>query len=958
MSWYSTPLQPLDPVVASQTPKPPVRYVRDNFTGTGQNSYVQPPAQDQAMWQSLLNVQPITQGVINQRWGYNIFASNAAVVGANRLYNFQSDATGTRAIIAAGLSSVSAYTEAGALYMAPVFTPAGGSGIMRSVTSRDYQYFCDGDNALDLSTHMTGDSVKWDGTTGPSLHDLFAPPPVTNIGILSSDVTPNTASGGTSSLSAGPNTGTSTTDTGGGSPAPSNLNVWQNGGDIFSNNPFTPATVYASNAYPRTDTLQCVGFFSTYTPTKVSGIQVTLNYGSSLAPSVTSASATITMQLVVGGVAFGTVRTAKFIGDGKQHTVTFGNSTDLWGGTLAPANILGTGFGVRVFMSGTSVSPTSAGINTFQIQASYVTITAFSSGSSGTTTSSGNGVGVASTAANGAISLTLGRTYYLVPNNSNTGHFADLSDPSASTGPVTNEEFGLVLATYNDPQVTTKYVLATPDGGDPSILYETQVLSPGLVISSWVINGSNQVTFTGTAYPIGSTFAVGQKYYVGGLVHGSYMNGTQITITGTTATTITANFTHGADSATESGVVGEYTFAIPNYAPFVVDNTPDASLVLNQPLLYTDQYDNEFGVALNDPPPAGTLLCKHQGRLWMSGVSSSPHSVFFSKSVAELTLPNGFIAGKYEESWPGSNYFDVSDTAESVAGLLSNGQTLFIGTQNHIYQLIGNSPVNFQEPQVVHPQVGLNNQEVWQLVFTQGTPSGAIWMTPDFRVIQSDFNTYVDIGTPVQNILNNLQPSAQTLAHSTYASDGEYEVYILAVPYQQSTYCDTHLVFDLKARQWFVWQPLGGSQSLLFNITQAGVPQWLFLGGTDTSNINIYSPFALTDNGSAIPVTATTTWMHLGEPTRRKVLNEIQIYGNVLMNINVVGANNLQDFSNPKQIVDNITLRKSPFDVWTLYMTGFSSHHRYYQFSFSSSNGQSLPLLGSYNVLSTPLDDV
>src|SRR5271168_4256000 len=122
---------------------------------------------------------------------------------------------------------------------------------------------------------------------------------------------------------------------------------------------------------------------------------------------------------------------------------------------------------------------------------------------------------------------------------------------------------------------------------------------------------------------------------------------------------------------------------------------------------------------------------------------------------------------------------------------------------------------------------------------------------------QMEPNQYVDIGTPIQDILNNLQSSAPSLAHAAFVADGEYELYILAVPYQQFAYCDTHLIFDLRARQWFVWQPTSGSQSLLYNVTQAAVPQWLFIDGAG-SNLNIYGANYLTDSGVSFPLTATT----------------------------------------------------------------------------------------------------
>lgn len=959
MSWYQTPIQPIDPIVQSQTPKPPIRYMRDNFTGTGQVSYVKPPAQDQSQWSVLTNVQPITQGILNQRWGYTTFAGLTGT--PNRLAIFQSDATGTRAILATGHANVSAFDESGNSYNANVFTPVTSNNIIRSITSRNYQYFCDGTNALDPSTHRTGDSLKWNGAASGG---------VTNFGIVSTDVTSNTPGGGTTSNVLGPDAGGTATD------LADNSNAWTNITGMLNNNPASPASATVSETYTsfikpdgcfgygiapgaklKTDTAQLEQFGFSSVPGTIAGIQVAITYKATLGGPL-NGSGSLFVTMVKNNVSTGFVRSSAVQLDGATHTITMGSSTDLWGTSWAEADIASTQFGVQVH--GTSMfTPIrdclndNSGTGTIIFNIQYVTITVYLGGATGTSSSSGNGVGIASGVGGGTINLTIGRTYYLVPNNSLTGHFGDLSSASASSGAATNAEYNLLLATYNDPQVDTKYVLATADGGDPSILYETQVLVPGLVITSWAI-AANVVTFTGTYF--GSAFATGATVTIGGLSHGSYMNGLVMTVTGSTGTTFTAAFTHANDSATETGVAGNASFSIPNGVTQVVDNTPDPTLVLNQPLVFTDNFGNEFGLTLNDPPPSGNLIVKHQGRLWMAGVAGATHSVYFSKSVSELTLPNGFIAGKYEECWPGSNYFDVSDGAESVTGLLSDGTTLYIGTQNHIRRLLGNSPDNFQEPSVVHPEVGLLNQEVWQIVFMQGAPSGSIWVTPDLRIIQSDFNTYVDIGAPIQDILNNLRSTAPTLAHASFVADGEYELYILAVPYTQTNYCDTHLVFDLRHRQWSVWTPANGSLSLGFNINVSGTPQWLFIDGTGT-HINIYNSSAITDNGTAIPITASSTWMHLGEPTRRKVLNDIQVYGNTNMTISIDGANNQADFSSPESIVYNRALRVSPFNVWTLYLTGQKSRHRYYRFTFQANNGV-VPFLGSYVVSLAALDDI
>ena len=998
------------------------------------------------MWQSLLNVQPITRGILEQRRGYNTFAGLSGTVatvtsvttitvlsgrpiatvvcgstsglvvgqsltisgcsalngtytivailgvavftvahysithvvgtggiiqvavssGFNRLSDFQSDALGTRTIIASGTANVAGYNEDGSLCNTNIFTPVATNEIIRSVTSRNYQYFCDGTNALNPSTHRTGDSLKWDGSASGG---------VTNNGIVATDLTTNTivGGGGTGAIE-GPFAGTASVDVPFTSP-----NAWSNPSGLLYNNPVFPTSVnvyqdvnYVPNPSGEgppgriitknattSDTLNVTGFTASSFPSPiVAGIQMAITYQiSGYNYDFLTSSGKLICQLLKNGSAFGDLRTGVLTLDesGTFYTVTVGSPTDLWGTPFVPSELTNGTLGLAVYTTASFTWPQAVPLASpgWFVGISYITATMFGAVGAGDSSSSGGGVGIDNSVGGGAVSLVLGRTYYLVPNNSTTGHFGDLSVPSINTGAAQSAEFNLALATYNDPQVDTKYLLATPDGGDPSILYQVNALVPGFVATSWAI-ATNVVTFTG-AYS-GAQFAVGDTYTVGGLSHGSYMNGAVLTITGSSSTTAVAAYTHGNDSSTEFGIVGTQTFAIPNNVFAVVDNVPDPTLVTAQPLLFTDTFGNEYGLTQNTPPPAGTLLLKHQGRLWMSGVSGSTHSIFFSKAVAELTLPNGFIAGKYEEAWPGSNYFDVSDGAESVSALLSDGTTLYIGTQNHVRRLLGSDPTNFQEPQIVHPAVGVLNQESWQIVFMQGSPAGSVWLTPDFKVIQSDFNTYADIGQPIQDILNSLQSTAPALAHAAFVADGELDLYILSVPYKQSTYCDTHLVFDLRARQWVVWQPAGGSTALLYNVTQNAVPQWIFINGAGTL-LNIYSDSATTDNGTTIPVTATTTWMHLGEPTRRKLLNDVQVYGNSGMLMSVYGANSLNDFASPQSIIYNRALRQSPFGVWTLYLTGAKSRHRYYQFTFSSTN-QQVSLLGSYSISVIPMDDI
>lgn len=988
MSWYSRPIQPIDPVVVGQQPKPPIRYFRSDFSATGQNSFVQPPAQDPTQWASLYNIMPIRQNNLKPRWGSNVL-TNLAVGGTNRLYNYQSDANGLRAILACAPTNVQAFDQTGTNYLTTLFTPIGGNGgIIRSANSRNFQYFCDGNNAL--LNHRSGDSLKWDGTNNTSGWNASGSSGVTNIGINNLDVTANKTSGGTTGGTIGPNTGTTAVDVAG----PNGI-IWNNPSGAFGNSYNTAANcsfIYNNSAGSLTgDTLKMTGFFSSASGTSVSGIQAVFKFSTTLSGFGGIPTRNLVVQLVKNGQAVGNAKTVtafdSLYGSGNPFTVTLGSSSDTWGVSLTPNDLIQPNFGIQIYVTSSIFSATT---DTALVKCAFVQLTATLTGSAGSSSTSGQGVGVVSIVPGSAqnLNLTIGRQYYLVGYNSTTGHFSDLSPfISGTTGPVANSEALLITATYNDPQVDHKYVLATADGGDPSILYQVNVLAPagvtnttggtsGMNITSWQIDGANHVTFTGTY--LNGQFKNGATVTVAGLSAGSFMNNATLTVTSTTPTTFVANFTHGpAGPTTEPGVAGSAVFGIPNNATFVVDGWPDTQLVLSQAMVFTDQFGNTFGVALNQPPPSGTLIIKHQGRLWMSGIPGSTHTVYFSKSISELTMPNGFIAGHYEEAWPQDNYFDVSDGAESVSGMLSDGQTLYIGTQNHVRRLIGNSPQTFQLPQIVHPNVGVINQETWQLVFMEGAPAGAIWLTPDYRVIQSDFNTYLDIGMPVQDLLNQIGSNAPTVAHAMFVQDGEFELYILSVPVG-NTLPNVQLVYDLRAKQWFTWQFApgqfaGAALGTLFNINSNGTPQWLFLGGLGTT-IGQYSSALTSDNstgsgsGTNFLVQAITNWLDLGEPTRRKLLNEIVFYGNANVTMSLVGANNQDDFTandmskvtgnfRTNSIAYNQTLRQSPFGTWNLYLTGQKTAYRYFQIMFQGTSATT-PILGSYSISAQALDDV
>ena len=902
MSFYQSPIRPFDPVI-QDIGGGGSRYLRDNFSNSGQDSYSEPPAQDQSMWALLKNIMPLTKGTLQRRWGYNVLA-NGLLSRANKLYSFQRDSDGLRLIVATGGTSPQAFTEGGVVYNPAIYSPTS-SSLVRMVASRSYAYFFNS---------YAGDLKKWNGSNNDG---------VSNIGIGVNLVT--------SGATFGPNVPGTATDVGDHQIAWTN----PNNAKVVDGSVATITVPDGSTKLP--NTLRLTNFGLATTGLAVVGIKVDVTYD---AANANALQINLTKDNGIGSpTAYGSTKTAVSNPSGLT-TISFGGPTDLWGGVWTTGDTQSASFGCDLHFtsitapgyvgsvvmtnagswtgtlnggsfdappSGTTAVATPSGVTNsgapnYLNSATGLNISNKGSGYTGNgstvvthfTTAGGTppagtgtivtdgkvmsaavdgvkitvyvqagaGVVVGSTAGAGTVNLTIGRVYYEAFKNSLTGHYSGLSAASASTGPLTNKQIALTLDQCTDPQVDTNVILATADGGDPSILY----------------------------------------------------------------------------------LVAEVPASQTSYT----DNLTEQQLTNNQVLLFTDDFGTETGIADNDPPPvAGGLVAKHQGRLWMA----QGQNLFFSKSVADLTMPNGFIAGKYEEAWPADNYFDISEGAETVSGLLSDGTNLYIGTESHVRILTGNDPTNFSQPSIVHPNVGVLNQEVWQLVYLEGSPAGSVWLTPDFRVIGSDFNTYVDIGRPVQNILNSVQSTASTLAHAMMVTDGEFDLYILALPVASSTDCDMHLVYDMRSKRWFQWAPNDHSLGALFNITAAGVPQWLF---TDGTSVFQYTSSSLTDNGATIPCTATTSFLHLGEPTMRKVLDDIEIVGDSTLTFSLDGASTQANFASPVSIVSNAPLVTSPFGQLKVYLATKACRNRYYRLTFSSSSTTSADFLDGYSLRFVP----
>lgn len=369
------------------------------------------------------------------------------------------------------------------------------------------------------------------------------------------------------------------------------------------------------------------------------------------------------------------------------------------------------------------------------------------------------------------------------------------------------------------------------------------------------------------------------------------------------------------------------------------DDTPDTTLLLNDVWQYTDTSGVPHGVVGNQPPPNGSFPISHQGRLFLL----DGDQLQFSKSLDEVITATGNIAGRYEEDWPPGNAINLATDAEQGAGLLTDGTTLYIGTELCIRRLTGFNAQTFSEPNILFNDVGLMAQDVWSVVYLDGTPVGTMWITPDFRAMNSDFNTYENVGVPIQNTLNQINPAAIKNAWAIAPQLGPYSFYVLAIPTGTNTVPDTMCIYDMRLRKWYIWEMFDQFSAGIFYVSLSGTPRWIV--ADETGTIRNFDPTFVTDrNGESdavgIESTVESTWLDLGENMTRKSLNEMEVQTtDPDLEVTVKGASTPATFANPvNTLVASVNPIPNAFGDQKVFLAGTPARDRFYKYTAVSTS--------------------
>lgn len=957
------------------------RVTRKSFYQAGQDSFTSPPAQNPDMFQALTNVEPVNQGILKRRRGYKLLSKQSPSTPYREGFSFRSESLNLRSIAYTSTGNVLTLNEDGSAGIAALFVPSLTAEFApRMVLSRNYGYFADG---------AVGDNLKWDGTSNTGN--------VTNWGIDINNV---------SGLVAGPNAPTTVTDTStsGGTGAQGPLTP-STAVDSFIPDPNGGALPWS---VPGADGgLASISIFadSDQEVTGASNYFKASNLGFSIpgGATITGIIGTISLQQSSrGGYSTNSVRLFKASSlVGTDHGtggtwpfsttgVTFGTATDLWGTSWTPSDINNSGFGIGVT---TAFDIFGKGTSSGYIESITVTVYYTYSGG-GTSWTNPNNIKVQDGAVATAIATT-SQTSDLQATNFGfsaagviSGIQVDIKCSTSTGAPTLNPVLSKASAAYGTRKVATvdNTSLGFISFGGPTDLWGgtwslADVNGAGFGCQFYALNASGSSTFSVdfvriTVYStvpassvaisgVGITLISGRVYTIAfqNSVTGHVSHFTPFTAStgaltnqGISITNIPVSLDSQVDSklilATADG--GDTTTlylltSIPNATTTYADTTTDGVL-LTQPVYQQTNTDGTLhGVANNKRPLAIRFPTKHKGRVF--GAIQS--TLYFSKNLDEVVTATGTITSKWEEAWPLTNQMDISETAETVQGILSDGETLWIATERCIRRLVGDSPSNFQKPEIEFNEAGLLNMDSWKITFYEGQPVGTLWLTPDFKVMASDFNTYQDVGTPIQDVLNTINPNAVSTIHASFVSKGPADYYMLHIPTGMSTNPDTVCVYSLRSKKWFIWKPTDKVTGSLFFIDSSGAPRWTF--STLAGSLYEWTDSVLQDRVNNTPVKyavpITTSWLDFGDEGLTKAFNKIIVTtSDPAMTIAVQGAIRDIDLdSGGVTVLAPTTVQQDIFGDLFVPMVAQDGFYKWYQITFNSAASTVADVLDAFD---------
>lgn len=401
------------------------------------------------------------------------------------------------------------------------------------------------------------------------------------------------------------------------------------------------------------------------------------------------------------------------------------------------------------------------------------------------------------TSAAGSFSTTVGRYYWytFADETAGRGHESSSSPISNSTGVIVNKK--VLLAIGNDTVSTTagSKNVASVSGFSPFVA--------GMVGQHlWVYSGG-----VGTDYGAIATFTDANH-----IILANNAPATNASIPFNIVPTRTTHL-HWWGSESEGSRLGKYLFS---------HAINDGTATYDQTAFQSDPTSTMLNIdrpIRNDPSPASKILEMHKYRIFRRR-ETRPNFFNFTANE-EVSSGNG--NGSPQESVPGAdtktlsdliNEFSYPKPANRINALKSHADALYIGTENEIIPLYGDSIDNFGLSQITAIDGGVISRKgmestshglvIFQFdrtlkLFPQITPFTSF--VPENVDVTSQL---IDIGRPMMNkfltVKSSDQDNIQVLKYKFNSRDW------LVVIYQDNNSIYHTYIYDFNTKSWFETQ--------------------------------------------------------------------------------------------------------------------------------------------------------
>jgi hypothetical protein len=565
----------------------------------------------------------------------------------------------------------------------------------------------------------------------------------------------------------------------------------------------------------------------------------------------------------------------------------------------------------------------------------------------------------------GPMSFVQGRQYAVALQNSKTGHTSDV--PTSITtqipyGPTSGGVFNTISSVYD------------------KLINPTLATLPTYVASQNQTAGFTQINTTITIPSLGLDPQVDTVLLLATSDGGSLGTLYQVNTFPLSTFTLSGGFytLQYYDNLPDSYNTANNTYAVVN------------TLLASDLWAYTDPLGDTFGILLNTPPTSQGFKYPvlHQGRMF----STDGRTVFFSKSLDEVTTNTGLITSKWEECWPGDYQLPIALNNETILGLISDGTNLHVGTDKSIFTIYGSDPSNFSVPSTAFAQTGILSNDCWSVIYAEGIPSGFVWITQDYKIIHSDFTTYREIGTAIYPILAAFNTAKLANAKVSSLTQGPYNFVVLSFWRFFSSNPQPELwIWETRLQKWYHWVlpsletiPATGSAGIgSFFVYQypsftgsSFIPgskylmYWRWINtGTNELILRYFNPAQtaledIVDSTVPIPWSVQTSWQDCGDSTAIKVVNEVEFTSDeaLPLTVTLLGATSQAQFDSGGVTLKTGSSSTAPLSALAVnkfYCAGAPTAAKYYSLKFAPITASTAPsVLTSFSLEYYPMSRI